>query len=536
MNTSTLHATPNTQQLIRRQIGQGFELLHRGQQAQAMQLCQQLLAAHPAHAEVLYLASEVQLAGGEVEVALDLLTRAIAAAPGQLPLLARQINHLLLLRRRRQAKATADAALALAGNDPQALWSVGALYSKCDDPARARKVYEQALAAGCSDSALLYSLATSCLYLGDFDAADQYLQTLLTAAPKHGLALHLRSSLRKQTPQHNHVEDLRARLSRGFDNDAARAACLYALAKELEDIGEADASFAALSEGAALKRRGLQYDLQSEIAAMQAIATHYTREVMEQPNVGYAGEGAIFIVGMPRTGTTLVERMLGRHAQVCSVGELLDFGRVLASETNKVLTAKPALTPTQASLQADFAALGRDYLRGAREAGDDDAVWLVDKMPINFMYCGMIRKALPKAKIIHLVRDPMDSCYAIYKTLFNQAYHFSYQLDELADYYAAYHQLMRHWQEVMPGQILDVHYEELVSDTEGQARRLLQWCGLSWHDDVLNPADNEAPATTASAAQVRGPVHTESVQKWRRYAKGLAPLLERLQAAGIGGN
>ena len=211
---------------------------------------------------------------------------------------------------------------------------------------------------------------------------------------------------------------------------------------------------------------------------------------------------------------------------------LLDFGQLLAAAARKCMQANPGKTLLEASLMIDFAALGRAYMASAREAAAGSRMF-IDKMPVNYIYCGLIRKALPNAHLIHLVRDPMDSCYAVYKTLFNQAYYFSYDLDELAAYYTSYHEMMRHWHAAMPGDILDVHYEELVTHTDDTARRVLEWCGLDWQPAVLSPSDNAAPATTASAAQVREPIYTSSVQKWRRYEAGLAPLKTRLVAAGV---
>jgi hypothetical protein len=240
----------------------------------------------------------------------------------------------------------------------------------------------------------------------------------------------------------------------------------------------------------------------------------------------------IFIVGMPRTGTTLVEQILCRHSDVQSAGELLGFGQVLAAAAQNTLAASGGASLVEASLEMDFSALGRDYMQGARQAAPDSR-FFIDKLPVNYLYCGIIRKALPKAKIIHLVRDPMDSCYAIYKTLFNQAYYFSYDLDELADYYIAYHRLMEHWRQAMPGAILDLRYEELVQDPDTQIRRLIEGCGLEWQAAVLDPSSNKGPIMTASAAQVREPIHARSVQRWRDYEAGLAHLKARLQAAGV---
>ena len=517
---------------LHQQVAQGFALLQQGQLADAARLSDRLVAAHAGNAEVLFLASEVRLAADDAESALGFIAAAVEAAPDQVPLLLKKADNLIMLRRRTQARQVAAEAAAVAGDDGQALWAIGKVYSKCDDPVSARQLYEKALAAMGSDPALLYDLAATQLFTGDVAGAEKNLEALLADAPRTGHALYLRSTLRRQTDACNHVSDLEARLTAGFPNTVGRAACLFALAKELEDLGQVDRSFSTLTEAAALKRQTLTYDAAAERASINAIRAAYTPGVMQTEVTGHGEEGAIFIVGMPRTGTTLLERMLGCHSDVKSAGELLDFGQVLAAAVRKCLEDHPDKTPTEASLMIDFAALGRDYMLSAREAAQGSR-FFIDKMPINYIYCGLIKKALPNARIIHLARDPMDSCYAVYKNLFNQAYFFSYDLDELAAYYTCYQQLMQHWQAAMPGAILDVNYEDLVADTEGQARRILAWCGLDWQSAVLTPSDNQNPSTTASAAQVREPIYTSSVQKWRNYEAGLAPLKARLVAAGI---
>lgn len=517
---------------LRQALGQGFALLRQGRAANAVAVAGALLAEHPRDPEVLFLACEASLASDDPEAALDRAAAANAAAPGQWPLLLKQADILLVLRRRAEARATAAQAEAAAADSAEGLWQVGKFHARNGDPLQAARLFERARVAGCHHPALLYDLASAQFYTGEVEAAEANLDTFLGHAPKAGYALYLRSTLRRQDAQHNHVADLRARLDDGLTDAAGRAACLFALAKELEDIGQPEASFAALAEGAALKRQTIAPDVASERAAMDAIRTAYDAAAMRAEVAGDAGEGAIFIVGMPRTGTTLVERMLGRQGSVAPAGELLDFGQLLAAATRRAMQAHPGTEMARASLLVDFAALGRDYMRGAREAAGGSGVF-IDKMPINFLYCGAIAKALPKARIVHLVRDPMDTCHAVFRTLFNQAYFFSYDLEELADYYIGYHRLMRHWHAVMPGAILDVRYEELVIDTEAQARRLLAWCGLDWRPEVLAPGDNRMPANTASAAQVREPVHARSVGKWRRHEAQLEPLRQRLAAAAV---
>jgi tetratricopeptide (TPR) repeat protein len=429
----------------------------------------------------------------------------------------------------------AAAVLETAGGDADTLWAIGRIHGKCDDPLTAGALYQRALDAGGSHPSLKFDLAATQFFTGHFLAAERMLDALLAESPRHGHALHLCSILRRQTEGSNHVADLEGRLRSGFDEPAARAACLYALAKELEDLGQPEKSFAVLTEAAATKRRTLRHDAAAERASIAAIRERWTAAAMQAATAGHDEEGPIFIVGMPRTGTTLVERMLGRHSAVRSAGELLDFGQALSAAARRAQAAHPDRTLVDASLLLDFAALGRDYLAGAREAAAGSRRF-VDKMPVNYIYCGLIRKALPQARIIHLVRDPLDTCYAVYKTLFNQSYLFSYDLDELADYYITYHRQMQHWHSVMPGEILDVRYEDLVTDIGSQARRVLDWCGLDWQDAVLAPSSNAAPSTTASAAQVREPVHARSVGRWRAHEAGLAALRFRLLEAGVIGS
>jgi hypothetical protein len=241
----------------------------------------------------------------------------------------------------------------------------------------------------------------------------------------------------------------------------------------------------------------------------------------------------IFIVGLPRSGTTLVDRILSSHPQLRSAGELNDFALVLVarvrSENNMAQLPRRDLVARSAHI--DFAALGRDYLARARAAGGGGR--FTDKMPLNYLYCGLIHRALPAAKIVHLTRHPMAAGYAMYKTLFKDGYPFSYDLDEIAAYYVAYRRLMDHWCATMPGVIHPVSYENLVADQHAETRKLLAFCGLEWHEACVQFHRNPAATTTASASQVRRPIYGSSVAQWRHYAAQLDGLRSALESAGI---
>jgi hypothetical protein len=308
----------------------------------------------------------------------------------------------------------------------------------------------------------------------------------------------------------------------------------YALAKELEDIGDYEGSFASLKSGADSRRKHMQYSVATDLQIIATIRDIYGREMFDGPIKGCTDPAPIFVIGMPRTGTTLVQRILGSHSSVYSAGELSTFGLELTRLARDTLRPPPRSGTdfVAGTAQLDFRVLGEAYIEKTKPMRDTSPHF-IDKLPFNYLYAGLIHLALPHAKIINLQRHPMDTCYAVYKQLFKDAYPFSYDLDELGQYYMAYRHLMQHWNEVMPGVVHTVKYEAVVADVEGEARRLLQFCELPWEDQCLRFYEDTQASTTASALQVRQPVYASSVSKWRHYAGQLEPLRVQLENAGI---
>ena len=495
------------------------ELLQRGRVQEAEALSRQLSRASPGIATTL-LACEVEEARGDFVRGLDIANAALAR-DGEHPILQfKRAQILMELRRRSEAFVAAERAIELSPTDADLLEAVAAMYLQTNDARRAQ--------------ALLYRAALSHFYLNEIEQADALLARVLEIAPGNGYAWHVRSQLATAKSDANHIPELRAALGRPRAREIDAMLTAFALAKELEDVGEFAPSFATLLQANRIKRGTLTYDVQNDIRSMQNVMTHYSAEAMQTLRGGDETPGAIFIVGMPRTGTTLVERMLGNHSQVTSVGEAVDFPEEMSAGA-RATHARLGLTDTdllRASLQMDFGEVGRRYLAAVRDLAGG-ARYTIDKLPFNFRYCGLIHKALPQASIIHLTRDPMDTCYAVFKTLFINAYHFSYQLEELAEYFVAYRRMMDHWHAVMPGVILDVRYEDLVATPQEQCERLLAHCGLPWEDQVLDFHRSTKASTTASAVQVRKPIYRSSVQKWRNYTHELQPVLRRLADAGL---
>jgi tetratricopeptide (TPR) repeat protein len=480
------------------------------------------------------LACEIEEARGNFNRALDIVTTAVARH-GEHPAL--QLKHaqiLLALRRRSEAFAAAERAIALDNPDPQNIVTVASMYLQTNDPTRAKPLLHRALERVPNDASLLYRTALSHFYLNETTEADALLARVLEIAPGSGYAWHVRSQLKTYTADANHIPQLRAALAQPRLREIDELLMCFALAKELEDVGEFAQSFETLLRANRIKRGTLSYDVANDVNAMQNVMTHYSAAAMQALHGGDPTPGPIFIVGMPRTGTTLVERILGNHSQVVSIGEAVDFPEEMSAEA-RATHARLGLEDTdllRASLQMDFGAVGRRYLAAVRDQVGEQR-YTIDKLPFNFRYCGLIHQALPQAAIVHLTRDPMDTCYAVFKTQFINAYHFSYQLEEIAEYYVAYRRMMDHWHAVMPGVILDVRYEDLVADPQAQVRRLLAHCGLPWEDQVLDFHRSTKASTTASAMQVRRPIYKSSVQKWRNFTRELQPVLQRLAAAGL---
>nr|WP_225561710.1 tetratricopeptide repeat-containing sulfotransferase family protein [Rhodanobacter sp. DHB23] len=306
---------------------------------------------------------------------------------------------------------------------------------------------------------------------------------------------------------------------------AGRVNYWFALGKMREDAGRHDDAFAAYAEGNRLQRTRFPHDEAREAALAARLRSIFHADFFANPPPSsQAGRTPIFIVGMPRSGTSLIEQILASHPGIHGAGELTDLHDVVHSFD----TPASAYPEIAATLSAEACRqLGEAYVERAwRHA--PHATHITDKLPANFLHVGMIHRMLPHAKIIHAMRDPMDSCFSCYARLFEGGnLDFSYELGSLGRYYVRYIELMRHWHRVLPpGTVLDLRYEDMVADTEGQARRLLDYLGLPWDARCLDFHRNGRIVRTASIAQVRKPIYRSSVARWKHFEAHLAPLLE----------
>ncbi|MEO8804168.1 MAG: sulfotransferase [Rudaea sp.] len=407
------------------------------------------------------------------------------------------------------------------------------LASSCQmigDHAATLAMLDRALSLGHDGPEFRFIRAVQLMFNGRLDEAEAQLKAFLATGKILGRACVTMARLRKQTTQDNHLSVIRNQLSQVAPGSEDQGALEYAQYKELEDLGEYDQAFAALQRGSAIMFARGDYDSERDAAVCEQLMQLCTPEFCAQPTSDHNGPQPIFIVGMPRSGTTLLDRILGNHSQVTCVGELGDFARAMRWCADHVTVQPLDGTILERAPSLNFSQVGARYLAQSQwRAGDKP--FYVDKMPINWIQAAFIRRALPQSRILHMNRDPMDVCFSNYRAYFGAGYGYSYDVDALVAYYGRYRRVIEHWHRVMPGQILNVSYEALVEDPETVARQVLQFCGLTYESNCIDLESNQSAVATLSAAQVREPINTKSLGQWRRYEAQLQPLVDGVSRA-----
>ncbi|KUR70801.1 sulfotransferase [Novosphingobium fuchskuhlense] len=522
-----MKAEPARIAAVRRALG-------RGDLAAAEQLAAGVVAAFPEDAEGRFLLGMARAEAGRVSAAIADIARAVELEPHG-SYRAQLARLQVMMRQDSAAAATLTAAESALPDDALGRDTMGCVYARLGEHAASVPHFREAVRLAPGNVSFRYNLAAALNFIGDVDGADAEAEALLAIAPDYAKAHHLLAGLRKHTPARHHVDRLAATLARAREPDA-RLLLGYALAKELEDIGEQQAAFARLAEANAEHRARLPYTFARDSANFDAIERTWPH-LAEVPVERAPRDAPIFVIGMPRTGTTLVDRILSSHPAVRSAGELqaMPLAVKMAAGTGSRVVLDPE-TIEQAA-HADLGAIGRDYMaRALSHAGAREQGRFVDKFPGNFHYAGFIARALPEARIVCLRRHPLDTVLANFRNLFaisSRYYDYSYDLMDIARYYARFDRLMAFWREALPGRILEVGYEDLVADQEGRTRALLVHCGLDWDEACLDFHRNTAPVSTPSAAQVRRPIYTDSVARWKTHRDALAPVIAFFEDQGI---
>lgn len=501
----------------------GEESLQAGRFEQAVACFEKLLALRPEDAQVHSRLGVAHISSGQAEKAIACFRDAIARDASFLPAYQNLALALCEAHRLEEAQAVCRQGLEI---DPACVpvYLVQAkILNLAGQSEAAEGVLQKALEIEPGHPDVRGNLGTVQALLGRREEAVENLEKALAAQPLN-VSYHrsLASFKKYEGPDDPHIQAMQAALKDTRLQVGTKAGLYFALGKACEDFGDYPAAFANYETGNAMVSAAIRFSLPRVETYFRQICGSFTRAFFDaHKGAGLRDETPVFIVGMPRSGTSLAEQILASHADVYGAGELHDVFHLFAQELN--------LLPQDYA--AHFAALTEDKITACAQAylaslrkHDPAARFITDKMPLNFRYIGFIKTMFPQAKIIHCIRDPRDTCLSIFKQLFVGSLPFAYDQVHIAGYYGLYREMMAHWHRVFPGEILDFHYEELIGDQEKGTRVLLDYCGLPWQDSCLDFHKTQRAVTTASAAQVRKPIY--------KGARGALEKLRRVSGAG----
>lgn len=506
------------------------EHIEAGRYEAAHGLCLEVLKADPKSGEAFMLLGVIAADHANHTRAIDLYGRAIGLEQRPARALALKARSLIALNRRADALASAEASLALDPPDAFTLDTLGVVFSRAGLHERATPLYQRATALQ-GTAGQFYNLGASLQFLGRFEEARAAYRACLQHAPHHPRAWSSLTQITRATPANNDIPALEAAFeARKADADDALNVG-HALAKAHEDLDNPAEAMRWLANAKAGKLAAQPYDPAFDDRLFAAAE----RSASIGPADGYRGAQPIFIVGMPRTGTTLADRILSSHSAIASAGELTDF----ALQMKRMTGTRSAYVLDEETIDAavglDPAKLGEAYLASVRNTLGLTGRF-IDKMPLNVFLSAPILRALPEARVICLRRHPADTVLANYRQLFATSfsyYAYANSLETTASYYVRFDRLVRRFaQSLPPDRFLELSYESIVTDFEPTVRRLLDFCGLPFEDSCLSFHENAAPVATASAAQVRQPLYRSALNRWKRYRPDIDPALKVLADAG----
>lgn len=516
----------------RRQLFQAF---NRRDWPLASVLAASLLECLPRDADAHFVAGLAETEQGRLGLALQHFRRAHSLDPGRSEFSANLARGLSLSGARHEARVMADLSRESEPVSPTTLSILGSVYATLNANEASLEAFRRAATLAPTQASYRYSLATSLIDAGVFDEAVRELDACLSFNPHFWRAYLTRAHLGRQTPSTHHLVQLQTLLAQQPPGTEARAVLHLAMAKEYEDLDNYAAAFDHLIEGKRAARQAINYSIKHDQSMFSALER-------ATPNLaggrGHPSKEPIFVFGMPRTGTTLVERILSSHPEVWSAGELPDFGIALREVWGRDRPLGEGTVGIGSMDEIDWHRAGEIYLSRARSAArvPDIEARFIDKLPHNFLYAGFIAKTFPSAKLICLRRNPVDTCLANFRQLFSGKlpyYNYSFDLLDTGAYYILFDHLMSHWKMTFPGRILEVSYEALVDQQQSVTRKLLEFCELEWSESCLDFQSNVLPVSTASAIQVRSGIYQDAVQRWHKYRPQLKGLCLLLEQAGI---
>jgi tetratricopeptide (TPR) repeat protein len=468
---------------------------------------------------------------GQLERAAEFLRRAVALAPENALFRTNLVRTLIKMKRADEALAHIEHVRKLA-SDPEVEVDYGHVLMFLKRHEDAIEAYRRAQKAGIVNHNMFHNLGTALQYMGRMDEAAEAYRAAVAAQPDFVVSLRQLTGTRKHDAPGIDVAELENLLRRANFTVAGRAELHMGLAKIYDDLGDYARAFHHLQSGNQYIRATIEYDSQKNSNYIDILINVFDEPFFSRRrDFGLNSDVPIFVLGMPRSGTTLVEQIMCSHPDVHGAGELMmlyelsaDMGRRLNSELKMPFVARIMDAAAAREIAGDYLA----YLRGF----NSHTRFIIDKMPLNFRMLGLIAVLFPNSRVIHCVRDARDTSLSCYFARFHDQLNFAFNLVEIGRYYRDYERLMTHWRRIIPNPMLEVQYEKLVVDQKGETQRMLEFCDLTWSDRCLTFHQTEREVLTASNWQVRQPIYSSSVGRWRNYRDFLGPLIAELSSDG----
>ncbi|WP_084421334.1 tetratricopeptide repeat-containing sulfotransferase family protein [Henriciella litoralis] len=512
-------------------------MLDKGDYRAAHSICMDILRRSPLAGEPYLLLGRLAADHGNHTKALDLFDRSAELGFDPAEAFALKARSLVALSRREDAIKAAQTAAQYAPTDAALLDTIGVVFSRTGRHEEALPFYEKAAERAGRSAHIHYNRAVALQFVGRMDEAREAYERCLALDGSEVRALTGLVQVSRQTPEENRL----AQLETAYENLSTQPAdkvadqrlhLCHAIAKTLEDLGDPEAAMVWYGRGKEDKLKTLDYTFEQDAKLFDAAIKTLKFQFPASEN----RDAPVFIVGLPRTGTTLVDRILSSHPALTSAGELSDFALCLKREVSTpsryVLDEETLLGASQASL----AEVGQNYIQQVRDTLGVRGRF-IDKMPLNAFYVPLILKALPHARVICLRRTPLDVVLSNYRQLFATSfayYNYAFSLENTARYYAAFDRMIGAFRADLPSdRFTEIHYERVVADLEGETRRLLDFCGLEFDPACLSFHENAAPVATASSVQVRKPLYSSSIGRWRKVEAAMQPVLQILERHGI---
>jgi len=510
-------------------VNLAFMLLEAGRAADALPEFDNVLAQDAACADAHYGRGRAAFALKQPAEADASYAEATRLAPGDSEAMFWHARALQALGDRAGAIEKLHAALTVSPDYLEAYCDIGTLLAEAADMDNAMRAYGNALQIDASNAVALNGLGTLQSALGHRGEAEESFRAALASDPQLVIAHCNLAEIKRFDSFDEDATALGEQVDRPEITEEEQAQLGFALGKVYEDLGKYDEAFSRFSAANQLYRAGLEYDPDDDEALATAMIGGFDAAAVARfrdKGAGCDDAMPIFVLGMPRSATTLIEQILASHSAVHGAGELDVFEALLGENVADL----EALAELEAATLSD---LGQAYVSALSELAPAGTAHVVDKMPTNFLFLGPIASALPRAKIIHCVRDPLDVCLSCYKRLFSHRHPYSYDLEELGRFYKLYERLIDHWRAVFPDRIVDVVYEDLIADPESETRRVIAACGLDWEDSCLAFHETERPVLT-NPEGVRQPIYKDAVRRWEKYESHLGPLMEILEKTDNG--